>query len=65
MKEDQRGKIKTYGHPLEFQERLFYFAPSNLPLNWLADGLMKIRKSTVWKSDSRLRRRDCHHVSLG
>jgi len=30
---------------------MFYFAPSNLPLNWLADGLIKTRKSTLWKPE--------------
>jgi hypothetical protein len=30
---------------------MFYFAPSNLPLDWLAAGLIRIRKSTLWKAD--------------
>jgi hypothetical protein len=30
---------------------MFYFAPSNLPLNWLAAGLIRIRKSTLWKAN--------------
>jgi hypothetical protein len=42
---------------------MFYFAPSNLPLNWPADGLIKIRKSTLWKLDGCFRQRGCHHVS--
>jgi len=39
---------------------MFYCTPSTFRSTWLADGLIRIRESAVWKPNGRIR---CHHVS--
>jgi hypothetical protein len=42
---------------------MFYFAPSNLPLNWLTDGLIRTLSLRCGNQMDAFRQRGCHHVS--